>query len=134
MLRRHGHTALAIDVAGFRRFGRSAGFGRQERGMEDREDGLDERGEPPPPYVEGGKPLSVSAGTIGIGSIEDPLGRVELRQSAASTGNGARSEPPGYHEQPGNAGYMARPTPAVLPAERNSSSRRLLSSSGSSIR
>lgn len=128
LMRSHGQTALARDVAGFRRFGRSTG-GRH--GREHREDGLDERGEAPPPYVEGGKPPSISAGVEGSGSAG---AAVELQTlSRAASGSGGVHEPPGYHEHLGSEADMARPTAAVLAGERHGSNRRLLSNSGSSV-
>jgi len=49
-------------------------------------------------------------------------------------GNRRIHEPPGYHEQVGSETDMVRPTAALLAGERYGSTRRLLNTSGSSVR
>jgi hypothetical protein len=129
LLRTHGQTALARDVAGFRRFGRSTNSGSVGRHRERREDGLDERGEAPPPYVEGMKPPSISAGSVGRERSGHTEEGVELQ---TLSGSGTVHEPPGYHEQLSSETDMRRPTVAVLAEGGHGSARRLLSHSGSS--
>jgi len=123
LLQRHGQTALASDVAGFRRFGRSTPHRGEGRGREEREVGLDERGEAPPPYVEGGRPPSISAGITGGERSSDPAEAVELRPLGAMSGDERMTAPPDYHEHLGTEIDLARPTPAVLAEERYGSTR-----------
>lgn len=136
-MRHRGQTALARDVAVFRtRFGRGrATAPRRAQDTERRNEGLDERGEAPPPYMEGGKPPSISAGAVGHQEVDVSVHSgegVELRPM--SSGNGRVPEPPGYLERSelGAETDMARPTAAVIAGERYGSTRRLLSSSGDS--
>lgn len=96
----------------------------------DVEDGLNERGEAPPPYVPGSKPPSI--------------GSEELRRPSTSASSHLHSEPveltnlspkpPGYneHASQGSANESAditRPGPVIIASERVGSVRRLESSS-----
>jgi len=101
---------------------------------DDVEEGLDERGEAPPPYVPGSKPPSIRSGDAARPSRSSGNRggeAVELR-TMARTADG----PPGYHEHPivasdGDVG-IARPDTAVTASERFGSMRRLFSSTGAS--
>jgi hypothetical protein len=137
LLRYHGQHALARDVEGWRnRFGvgRAGGSSNTLHGN-GRVEGLNERGEAPPPYVPGSKPPSIRSGdgrrpssSSGHTGMQD----VELR-NIGRNGNGVG--PPGYHEHTtlGNGddtSDIRRPNPAVTASDR-SGSRRLLSNTGS---
>jgi hypothetical protein len=95
LMNRQSHHALARDVESWRSRFRGPGSGE---GREHRVEGLDERGEAPPPYVPGGKPPSLrdvgerDLGEREIGGFGNREGDVELRNM-----NGRR-EPPGYEE------------------------------------
>ena len=99
-------------------------------------EGLDERGEAPPPYVPRSKPPSIRTAD-GRGSIDGGNGNgegeaVELRRM------NAENNPPGYHEAANrrteeDIGDITRPRMAVTASERFGSMRRLLSSTGSSL-
>jgi hypothetical protein len=131
-MRSNGRHALARDVEGWRSLfgvGRIGGSSNDihSTGIEE---GLDERGEAPPPYAPGSKPLSVR--------IEDLR-----RQSTSSSGVGnvdlgTRSRDgirlPGYHEHSdlGFVEAIIRPETAVTASERFRSMRRLMGSSASS--
>jgi hypothetical protein len=103
-----------------------------QRNRSDVEEGLDERGEAPPPYVPGTKPPSLR-------SVER-----EMRPSTSSEHsvresvelwpmNGNVEHPPGYNENSSeiNVG-ITRPDTAVTVSERFSSTRRLIGHMGSS--
>jgi hypothetical protein len=79
---------------------------------EERDDGLDERGEAPPPYVAGSKPLSIRSRENGRSTGAD----VELRTM------NVENNPPGYHEAATentdeDAGDITRPARAVTVSE-----------------
>ncbi len=115
--------------------GRNNGFSGGHGPSRDRsesEDGLNERGEAPPPYVPGSKPPSVRS-TDGVhNGVEGDA--VELRPVTAST----TAAPPEYDEhrrtdasqQDGDLGDLSLTRPApVVTSERFGSMRRLLNSS-----
>ena len=122
-MRRQSQRALARDVEGWRNRFRGAG----NRVEEGRIEGLDERGEAPPPYKEGGKPPSLRSvhvdGSAGAG--------VELRRVSVD----GRREPPGYDEASREATReteedvedVTRPRTALVAEGRFGSMRRLLS-------
>jgi hypothetical protein len=138
MIRSHSQRALARDVESFRsrlgmgRTGLGFNNGMIHRNTSDVEEGLDERGEAPPPYVPGSKPPSLRS-VEGVGrprtSSEHRVGEaVELRQM-----RGDIERPPGYHEHlvPDNDVAITRPDTAVTASERFGSMRRLISNTGS---
>ncbi|KAF4631956.1 hypothetical protein G7Y89_g6172 [Cudoniella acicularis] len=151
LLRRNSQRALAQDVAGFRtRFGRprnyngfgfGLGAGAGNR-VEEREEGLDERGEAPPPYVPGSKPPSLrSVDVVGADmrrSIGSHTGEdtVELSRLSADGHNQRMSDPPGYSDAQGveseDISDIARPPAALTISQSFASTRRLLSSTGDS--
>ncbi|KAE9375559.1 hypothetical protein N431DRAFT_333898 [Stipitochalara longipes BDJ] len=138
-MRSNSQRALARDVEGFRRYGRTRGrtglgwpTSTAQRNRSDVEEGLDDRGEAPPPYVPGTKPPSLR-------SVE------RERRSSTSSGHdtgeavelgpvsGEVERPPGYHEQhptPENAAGIARPDTVVTASERFSSTGRLIGHTG----
>jgi hypothetical protein len=136
-LRSHGQRALARDVEGFRaRLGRGwPGTGNAGVNTRDeRDDGLDERGEAPPPYVPGSRPPSLRSGDEvrpSLGSENRMGNEVELRNMNDTR---APKEPPGYHENTGSETdpAIARPATSITASERFRSTRRLLSHTGSS--
>ena len=102
LLQSHGQTALARDVEGFRsRFGiRRIGVnGNGIHGVGERELGLNERGEAPPPYVPRSKPPSIRStdGREANTSHGSSIGE-EVELGRISTG---MSRPPVYHEHIG---------------------------------
>lgn len=135
LARSDGQRALARDVEGWRsRFGVGRVSG-SSNGIHDigREEGLDERGEAPPPYAPVSKPPSIGSEEIRRPSLSHaPEGVVELRRMSGE------AKPPGYHEHPnrmseeGSAG-ITRPDTAVTASERVGSMRRLVSNTGSSF-
>lgn len=134
-LRSHGQRALARDVEGFRaRLGRGwPGTGNAGVNTRDeRDDGLDERGEAPPPYVPGSRPPSLRSGDEvrpSLGSENRMGNEVELRNMNDTRG---LKEPPGYHENTGSTDpAIARPATSITASERFRSTRRLLSHTGS---
>ena len=128
-MRSQSQRALSRDVEGWRtRF--RAGLGNN-RALE----GLDERGEAPPPYAPGSKPPSIRTHdertSSDIGGQEGEGEAVELR------GVSGVHNPPGYHEAANGTGEedvgdIARPRTAVTASERFGSTRRLLNATGSS--
>jgi hypothetical protein len=137
-MRSNSQRALARDVEGFRRFGRNMGrtglgwpTSTTQRNRSDVEEGLDERGEAPPPYVAGTKPPSLRS----VGremrpstSSEHSVGEaLELRPM-----NGDVEHPPGYNDSPEINAGITRPDTAVTASERFSSTRRLIGHTGSS--
>jgi hypothetical protein len=129
-MRSQSQRALARDVEGWRtrfRAGRGNGTGREE----EREEGLDERGEAPPPYAPGSKPPSIRSERRSMNGPSGNSGEeVELR-SMDTVNN-----PPGYHEA-ARGGMeedddITRPRTAVMASERFASMRRFLSTTGSS--
>jgi hypothetical protein len=130
-MRSNSQRALARDVEGFRRFGRTMGrtglgwpTSTTQRNRNDVEEGLDERGEAPPPYVPGTKPPSLRSvdrerrdSTNSEHVLEEA---VELRHLS-----GGAEHPPGYHEHlasESGAG-ITRPDTAVTAPERFPSAR-----------
>lgn len=156
LLRNNSQRALAQDVAGFRqRFGRPRpyngfgfGLGTGDRNRQiAREEGLDERGEAPPPYIPGSKPPSLRSIDLGDSPADDFTRTIST--SSRGGGNEAvemhrmntdrecqrRSDPPLYHEATGqdhDIGDVRRPPIAVTTSENYGSTRRLLSSNGRS--
>jgi hypothetical protein len=137
-LRSHGQRALARDVEGFRaRLGRGwPGAGNASvNTIDGRDEGLDERGEAPPPYVPGSRPPSLRSrheARPSPGSENTPGGELELRNMNDIR---APKEPPGYHEHETGSEVdiaIARPDAAITASERFCSTRRLLSHTGSS--
>ncbi|KAH8796663.1 hypothetical protein BGZ57DRAFT_864507 [Hyaloscypha finlandica] len=139
-MRSNSQRALARDVEGFRRFGRTMGrsglgwpTSTTQRIRSDVEEGLNERGEAPPPYVPGTKPpslRSVERERRESSSSEHIVGEaVELRPLSKDV-----EHPPGYHEHPtSEAGTgVARPDTAVTASERFSYTRRLIHHTGGS--
>ena len=129
MMRTRSQRALARDVEGFRtrlrgRTGLGWNSGTTQRNND--EEGLDERGEAPPPYMPGTKPpslRSVSRDSTGPGEA------VELRPMSAGV-----EHPPGYNEHvsEGSDASLRRPDTAVTASDRFGSMRRLISGTGSS--
>lgn len=138
LLRYHGQHALARDVEGWRnRFGvgRAGGSSNTLHGN-GRVEGLNERGEAPPPYVPGSKPPSLRSGDGRRPSTSSEHARMQDVELGNMGRNGNGNGPPGYHEHTflGNEGDIAdirRPDPAVTAHERLAS-RRLLSNTESS--
>ena len=133
-MRSNSQRALARDIEGFGRFGRTMGRtglgwppSTTQRNRGDIEEGLDERGEAPPPYVPGTKPPSlrdVEMERRPSSSSEHSVGEaVELQPM-----NGEVEHPPGYneHSPPENNAGIARPDMAVTASETFSSTRRLM--------
>lgn len=113
-MRSQSQRALARDVEGFRnRFGNLRGragasiYGSGARS--DREEGLDERGEAPPPYVPGSKPPSVRNGD-----------GVELGDMSRES----MHQPPGYNEHMEEGDLSVRRPDAVVTAVERSRSTR----------
>ncbi|TVY80501.1 hypothetical protein LSUE1_G003697, partial [Lachnellula suecica] len=161
-LRSNSQQALARDVAGFRsRFGMRAGGrggsggggntfhfggfgigggnGGHNAGQVERVEGLDERGEAPPPYGEvPSKPPSLRSVDLNAapaaGARRSRGGEVvEMRPMSADTTGDVRSNPPDYRFNVVSADMadIARPTTALTANERFGSTRRLLSNTGS---
>ena len=131
-----GQRALARDVEGWRsRFGvgRASAYNNTINDA-DAEDGLDERGEAPPPYVPGSKPPSIRSEELRrprASASHVPAQEMQLRSV------GGVANPPGYHENinDGSADRSAeitRPGPVVTASERFGSIRRLMSNTGRS--
>jgi hypothetical protein len=140
LMRSNSQRALARDVEGFRRYGRTRGrtglgwpTSTAQRDRRDVEEGFDERGEAPPPYVPGTKPPSLRSVEREIRSSgsEHAAGEaVELRPLS-----GEVEHPPGYDEQhpaPKNDVGITRPDAAVTTSERFSSTRRYTGHTGGS--
>ena len=127
MMRSQSQRALARDVEGWRtRF--RAGLGNNGTRGGRTEEGLDERGEAPPPYAPGSKPPSIRSHerrTPDRGPAED----VELRSVSAM------NKPPGYHEAARgveeDVGDVMRPRMAITASERHGNMRRLLKNNSS---
>lgn len=125
LIRSHSQRALARDVDGFRsRFGiyRQAAYRpSNNRSRSETEEGLDERGEAPPPYVPGTKPPSIR--TIdGVVPVREQDGG----QSSRAGGDGEtvelqnlsrnlENEPPSYDEHR----YITRPEATEVGDENN---------------
>ena len=137
-MRRQSQRALARDVEGWRtRF--RAGLGNNTGRDDTRVEGLDERGEAPPPYAPGSKPPSIRTEDGRRESTDHGVGvrggeAVELRTMSGEVIH----SPPGYHEaasrgpQEEDSGDVTRPRPAVTASDRFGSMRRLLSDTRSS--
>jgi hypothetical protein len=158
LMRSNSQRALAQDVARFNprtRGGRVRNNGRVFwngiRREEERVEGLDERGEAPPPYVPGGKPPSIRVATesVDLADRSAPHSRideaVELNTLPSNTridvdgvpiSAGGDPPPPGYHEHTRqdseDIGNITRPTAAITTPDGPTSSRRLLGSSNGS--
>jgi len=105
-----------------------------QRNRSDVEEGLDERGEAPPPYVPGTKPPSLRSmdrERRSSASSQRIVGEVvELRPLSGEVGH-----PPGYDEQhpaPTRDAGVTRPDVAVTASERVSFTRRLIGHTGRS--
>jgi hypothetical protein len=142
IMRSNSQRALARDVEGFRtrlrgRTGLGWNNGPTQRNRSDLEEGLDERGEAPPPYVPGTKPPSLRS-VEGVRrpstSSEHRVGEaVELRPMSRDV-----EHPPGYHEHQdlasgGDVG-IARPDTAVTASDRFGSMRLISHTRSSSER
>lgn len=133
LMRSNSQAALARDVEGLRHSrvgGTRAALRRVHIGAgahtgPERTEGLDERGEAPPPYNAGSKPPSIHAGD-GVREVEPSRTRegpqgVEMNRMASP-----RHDPPGYQDEATNndGGFrevdlgMARPTAAVIASAR----------------
>lgn len=111
MLRSNSRAALARDVEVFRnRFGMGRGAIRRTQGgggevhtPDERTEGLNERGEAPPPYNPGSKPPSIRTND-GISAREVSSGGGGVAETVElNTIDVPRQDPPGYHEET-NAG------------------------------
>lgn len=139
LLRSNSQRALARDVAGFRSrvpprgslwtfggFGSGGGNNRVET-----VEGLDERGEAPPPYVANCKPPSLR--NVDLSAPSTSAGREEAVELSRMSGNvdrgGERNKPPDYYATGSSEelGNVTRPTTAVTASDRFESERRLLS-------
>jgi hypothetical protein len=111
LIRSHSQRALAQDVAGFRnRWGINRVGGipylPNNRGRSDPEEGLDERGEAPPPYVPGPKPPSIRMidGVLPVGSVPSTQVSESARDEQAlelqDIHRNVDNAPPSYDEQP----------------------------------
>jgi hypothetical protein len=111
------------------------------RDGEEREEGLDERGEAPPPYGAERKPPSLRSVDVAAPAEVRRSGErsadgeaVELRRMSGETGREMEGhEPPGYHAAVAeeDIGDITRPTTAVTASDRFGSVRRLLSNTDS---
>ncbi|CZT02821.1 uncharacterized protein RAG0_09823 [Rhynchosporium agropyri] len=133
LMRSNSQRALAEDVEGLRnRFGMgrgamrrahhgvAGGAGDERQRNELRAEGLDERGEAPPPYNAGSKPPSLRSGEgVDVRQFERGTGHVVEMSGLPS----ARQDPPGYGQETGVNGSgsgswseldMARPGPVVM--------------------
>jgi hypothetical protein len=125
LLRSQSQRALATDVAGFRaRFGNrpgrtnggSYGGGRPRLG---RVEGLDERGEAPPPYVPGAKPPSIGSAE-GLPTATGPSADgVELEEMNISQ---SVHQPPLYDQRVEESGLSVRGSDAEETANERSGS------------
>lgn len=128
-MRTRGQRALARDVEGWRaRFGvRRPGVYTNHASDTDVEDGLDERGEAPPPYVPGSKPPSIGSDELRRpNTAVSPPVRAEPVELSNMSPN---SSPPGYSEQfslgsQNTSPEITRPGPVVTASERYSPVRR----------
>ncbi|KUJ18424.1 uncharacterized protein LY89DRAFT_684330 [Mollisia scopiformis] len=128
LLRSQSQRALATDVAGFRaRFGNrtgrtNAGSYGGGRPRLDRLEGLDERGEAPPPYVPGSKPPSIRStdgvlpSTSALAADADGLELGDMRRPEPV------HHPPGYNEHVEADELDLRRPDAVAAANRRSRS------------
>lgn len=143
-----GQRALARDVEGWRsRFGVGrTGIGRAAMGRAggynnnihdvNAEDGLNERGEAPPPYVPGSKPPSISSEELQRPST---AASSHLHTDSVELSNmEPTSNPPGYNEphnrrsiDESSLADITRPGPVLTASERHASVRRPASFSGS---
>ncbi|PVH89292.1 hypothetical protein DL98DRAFT_99006 [Cadophora sp. DSE1049] len=155
IMRSNSQRALAQDVEGLRnRFGMGRGAMRRAHaggmgvgdvrgpGVDERTEGLNERGEAPPPYRPGSKPPSVrSSDGVAVREVSSREGAgqaVEMDTIARPTPTPGQ-DPPGYHEDTngngngngvGNNGgneswadlEMTRPAPAVTAPPRRDTS------------
>jgi hypothetical protein len=109
LIRRSTQRALATDVEGFRgRFGRGIvgiPYRSNNRTRSEMEEGLDERGEAPPPYVRGSKPPSIrTAGGIvpvseGLNQQIPDASRDVFSVELELVTRDLRNEPPSYNER-----------------------------------
>lgn len=141
LIQSNGQRALARDIESWRSrlgvgragFGRSGLYNSHIHGIR-AEDGLNERGEAPPPYVPGSKPPSISSDELQRPST---AASSHLQTEPAEMAHMSEiSRPPGYNERfqqgPGDgSAEVTRPTPALTASERHSSVRRSTSSTRS---
>jgi hypothetical protein len=148
LVQTRGQRALARDVEGWRsRFGVGrTGIGRTGIGRAgaynsnihdiNAEDGLNERGEAPPPYVPGSKPPSINSE-----DLQRPSTAASSHlhgESVELTNMEPNSNPPGYNERLNRRSgdespdaNITRPGPVLTASERRASIMRPASSSGS---
>jgi len=112
-------------VAGFRaRFGRAGAGSYGGTPRIDRVEGLDERGEAPPPYVPGTKPPSIRSGNevLAPNTGAGAGGDVELGDMSGPPVH----QPPDYNDHVDEADLgVRRPDTMITASERFSSMRRL---------
>jgi hypothetical protein len=111
LLRSRSQRALARDVEGFRQrfgIGRTGVLfhGTHTRTRSAAVEGLDDRGEAPPPYVPGSKPPSIRS-TDGVIPLAGDLNGQSLRENGnvevvemQNIGGIPTTEPPGYNDHP----------------------------------
>jgi len=134
LLRSSGRHALARDVEGWRgRFGvgRIGGSSNHIHRI-GREEGLDDRGEAPPPYVPGSKPPSIRTHD---GRRPSTSSRHQDMELESMMRDGIRL--PDYHEHADlrsgeDITDVRRPETAITASERFGSTGRLMSNTGSS--
>jgi hypothetical protein len=154
-MRSNSQRALAQDVARFhprtrgtRGRGNGRAFWNGTRREDERVEGLDERGEAPPPYVPVGKPPSIrvpaesvdvaDARTSHADAVElsTLVPNAQSTEITTTTAGNAEPLPPSYHEHISQGsediGNISRPTAAVTTPNRHESTRRLLGSSDGS--
>ncbi|TAQ87835.1 hypothetical protein B7494_g3857 [Chlorociboria aeruginascens] len=136
LMRSRGQTALARDVDRWRGIFGVGRNGSRNNMQEPREtlEGLDDRGEAPPPYVPGTKPPSIRS-VEHRSSIEHREGR-EAQESGLPSAETVElrrlSGPPKYDESEEGSSGVRRPDTAITASERYGSTRRLLSHTTSS--
>lgn len=154
LIRSGSQRALARDVAGFRsRFGiggtSETAYRSSTRTLSETEDGLNERGEPPPPYVPATKPPSVrttdgradgrsgqldsgDAGNRGFVELLDIRGAMPHEPPAYNAANsGIEAHGTGNDSTP--TGDAANPPPQYLGAQEDTSGTRTGFSDSSGI-
>jgi hypothetical protein len=122
LMQSHGRRALARDVEGWRS---RLGVGRPSAsshtiGRAAREDGLDDRGEAPPPYVPRSKSPSIRSQELRRPTTSLSHAQGEVIELAGVHGD---ANPPGYHEHMNcwsgrNSVEITRPDMAVTASER----------------